>query len=98
MLARMVALVSTALVNTLALVITGLLVAISANTTSCAPDIACLNNGFCTPDDINTCQCALGFTGTSCETNIDDCSSDPCLNGATCLVDWQFFLRVCSWV
>ena len=29
----------------------------------------------------------LEIEGTSCETQIDECSSDPCANGASC-VDW----------
>ena len=32
------------------------------------------------------CTCVDGWTGTSCETNIDDCSSNPCQNGGTCTV------------
>ena len=31
-----------------------------------------------------TCQCNAGFTGSECETNINDCSPDPCRNGGTC--------------
>ena len=27
------------------------------------------------------CTCSAGFTGTDCETNIDDCFSNPCVNG-----------------
>ena len=29
-------------------------------------------------------QCVLGFTGTSCETNIDNCDPDPCVNAGVC--------------
>lgn len=31
------------------------------------------------------CFWCVGFTGTQCEINIDECENDPCLNGGTCL-------------
>ena len=27
------------------------------------------------------CTCPVGFTGTTCATNIDDCATSPCVNG-----------------
>ena len=33
-----------------------------------------------------TCDCAAGYTGTDCSTNIDDCGDDSCQNGGTCEV------------
>ena len=40
-------------------------------------------NGF-------NCSCAVGFTGQVCSINIDDCPTNPCENGGTCLVCiWQ---------
>ncbi|KAE8738022.1 hypothetical protein FOCC_FOCC016509 [Frankliniella occidentalis] len=35
-------------------------------------------------DNRFTCQCRDGFTGELCETNVDDCSAMPCLNGGSC--------------
>ena len=36
-----------------------------------------------------TCQCALGFAGPNCSININDCGSNPCQNGATCVVSYR---------
>ena len=30
-------------------------------------------------------SCLAGLTGPVCETNIDDCSPDPCFNEAECV-------------
>lgn len=37
-------------------------------------------------DGINayTCDCMPGYEGTLCQTEIDECSSIPCLNGGLC--------------
>ena len=45
----------------------------------------CLNGAACV-DIFNDyrCDCVLGFNGTLCETNIDDCVTNLCENGATC--------------
>ncbi|CAL4065422.1 unnamed protein product, partial [Meganyctiphanes norvegica] len=45
----------------------------------------CENNGHCTPMDSGyICQCALGYSGQHCETDINECETEPCLNNATC--------------
>ena len=31
------------------------------------------------------CYCEDGYTGDHCQTDWDECWSDPCLNGATCI-------------
>jgi len=37
-------------------------------------------------DEVNSfsCSCSLGFHGEKCQHEFDECSSDPCLNNATC--------------
>jgi len=44
-------------------------------------DIVCEENGTCVE---GLCECDAGYEGDSCETNIDDCDPDPCLNGGIC--------------
>ncbi|KXJ04239.1 Fibropellin-1, partial [Exaiptasia diaphana] len=42
----------------------------------------CQNNGVCT-DLINdySCACKPGWTGKQCDTDIDECQSNPCTHG-----------------
>eukprot|EP01047_Picozoa_sp_COSAG01_P006930 COSAG01_NODE_256_length_20138_cov_24.233694_6_plen_725_part_00 len=44
----------------------------------------CSGHGNC---DASTgdCICVVGYTGSQCDVNIDDCASHPCLHGATCV-------------
>lgn len=41
------------------------------------------------------CQCVPGYSGFSCQTNINECASAPCLNGATCADGINSFSCVC---
>ncbi|KAI6653592.1 Neurogenic locus notch-like protein 1 [Oopsacas minuta] len=42
------------------------------------------NNGL-QNSNCSVCVCDPGFTGNMCETNIDDCEPEPCMNNGTCL-------------
>lgn len=37
-------------------------------------------------DELNgyKCECAAGYEGPHCETNVDDCAENPCQNGGEC--------------
>ncbi|XP_068222449.1 protein crumbs isoform X2 [Palaemon carinicauda] len=48
----------------------------------------CRNNATCTMNsfgDIYECQCKPGFSGINCDINDDDCVSQPCWYGGTCI-------------
>ena len=49
-------------------------------------------------DQVNgySCMCAQGFTGVTCGTEIDECASDPCLNGGTCTDNVGSFSCACA--
>lgn len=48
-------------------------------------DGLCRNGGACLAQThAALCHCPAGFSGRFCETNIDDCASQPCYNGGTC--------------
>ena len=56
----------------------------------------CENNGNCSPlkprgTGFYSCSCPPGFTGKTCEINIDDCKSYPCFQGI--FIDFFFSLR-----
>lgn len=52
-------------------------------------DKVCKNAGRCM-DKGNTheCRCQIGYTGSYCELQVDECLSNPCRNGGTCM-DYQ---------
>jgi Notch-like protein len=46
----------------------------------------CQNGGQCTNgDNTYTCDCTgTGYTGSTCQEQIDECAASPCQNGGTC--------------
>ena len=58
----------------------------------------CANGGSCTPmpEPLNfTCQCVVGYTGRTCEGNIDDCESATCPNNSMCEDGIDTFECIC---
>ena len=46
----------------------------------------CENNGECDDNsDSYSCRCESDFTGTNCETKLDDCDCVICGNNGTCV-------------
>lgn len=42
-----------------------------------------------------TCNCAAGWTGVYCDSEIDECESSPCQNGAVCVDKLAHYLCAC---
>ena len=48
-------------------------------------DSLCKNSGLCVANGLSyNCVCLPGYTGFDCSFVVNQCYSNPCLNGATC--------------
>ena len=58
----------------------------------------CANDGNCTSMGpfAFTCQCAVGYNGSTCEVDIDDCVSVTCPSNSVCEDRVNAFECVCS--
>uniref|UniRef100_A0A1I8PIC7 Uncharacterized protein n=1 Tax=Stomoxys calcitrans TaxID=35570 RepID=A0A1I8PIC7_STOCA len=60
----------------------------------CTPN-PCKNGGMCEEGDgISHCMCR-GFTGPTCEVDVNECENQPCGSGATCINEAGSFRCIC---
>ncbi|XP_075893635.1 protein jagged-2b isoform X2 [Nelusetta ayraudi] len=57
----------------------------------CGPRGRCVS----LPDGNFSCACDPGFSGVYCHENINDCASDPCGNGGTCIDGLNSYQCIC---
>ena len=55
-------------------------------------DLEC-GNGILTDDC--RCECYPGYSGDTCDENIDDCAPNPCQNGGTCIDGINYYNCTC---
>ena len=74
-----------------------IIITMSAAIPACESSPRCANDGICTsmgPFDF-TCHCVVGYTGSICEVNIDDCVSVTCPSNSMCVDGISTFECVC---
>ena len=70
------------------------------NSTCLPSENTCMNNGVCVANNDNgnrtiSCECVAGYTGAVCETEINECDSQPCQNNSTCTDVFNGFSCAC---
>ena len=59
----------------------------------------CKHDGSCKTNANSrgyVCECEPGYSGAQCEKNIDDCASNPCLNGGECIDEVNGYTCECE--
>ncbi|XP_071943795.1 uncharacterized protein [Antedon mediterranea] len=57
----------------------------------------CTNGGAClTVGNAYSCNCAPGFSGQNCQSNVNDCSGISCMNGGECIDHIDGFDCACA--
>jgi len=82
-------LISQSPINLITAAITGFDIADCSDLLSCLNE-PCLNGATCIDGNNSSfsCQCAVGYTGDTCDTFISDCSNENlCKNGGQCVVE-----------
>ena len=60
------------------------------------PEGLCDHGGLClSVHHRPKCFCPAGFTGDTCQTNVNECASQPCYNGGTCVDSPQGYTCKC---
>ena len=60
------------------------------------PGFHCLNGGTCSNTDGSfTCSCQVGYTGDTCDSDIDECNDIPCHNEVSCMNNNGSFICIC---
>ncbi|NXV77696.1 CRUM1 protein, partial [Atlantisia rogersi] len=63
----------------------------------CGKNFTCLNGGKCISETWGAnCTCKPGFTGRTCQININECDPNPCQNGGTCHDSENKYECLCS--
>ncbi|RXM93218.1 Delta-like protein D, partial [Acipenser ruthenus] len=59
---------------------------VNANLNYCTHHKPCMNGATCTNTGQGsyTCSCSPGYTGASCEIEVNECDDNPCRNGGSC--------------
>lgn len=74
-------------------------VSIGSQDTNVCESSPCGDNGICTEtsslENGYICQCNAGWSGESCEIDIDECEISPCQNGGTCVDKVNAYICSC---